>query len=428
MIRRNALDRINKFLNYFDCIALVGPRQVGKTTIAQTIVDDRGDGAIYIDLEKQIDRDKISNPDAFFSEHSKKLIVLDEIQRLPEIFQELRVQIDERRRRDGLGGKFLVLGSASMSLLRQASESLAGRISLVEMTTLKISEIISSQSKVEFQDQVFATAMSPDSQADETAKIHLDFHPIVDALWLKGGFPLSYLQSDDWMSLNWRRDFIQTYLDRDLPHFGFRVETQRLGQFWRMLASDQGGVFNAQRYAQSFGVSGHTIAKYLDILEKLLLVRRLQPYSKNTIKRLIKSPRIYIRDSGVLHALLNLRSINDLRNHSIVGKSWEGFVIETLIDAAAGRVQPYFYRTAAGAEVDLVLEFAPGQCWAIEIKLSSKPVLDRGFHNAVEDLVAERRILVYTGDERISMRNGVEAMPLISATNEIRIAVGEEPN
>ena len=298
----------------------------------------------------------------FFSEHAEKLIVLDEIQRLPEIFQELRVQIDARRW-SGAGGKFLVLGSASMHLLRQASESLAGRISLIEMTTLKVTEIVSSATGLESVEKIRRTnptsTRPSELQLDKPAENLLKFHAAADSLWLKGGFPLSYLANDDWVSLQWRHDFIQTYLDKDLPHFGFRVAPEKLGQFWRLLACDQGGLFNAQRHSKTMGVSGHSIASYLNILEKLLLVRRLQPYSINTTKRLVKSSRPYIRDSGLLHALLNICSFEDLRNHAIAGKSWEGFVIETLIDAGIGRVQPFFYRTAAGAEIDLVLEFAP---------------------------------------------------------------------
>jgi len=313
----------------------------------------------------------------------------------------LRGQIDQRRRMQETAGKFLILGSASMDLLRQSSESLAGRISYVEMAALSFREIFNNDQNRNGNEQ-----------------------RVIDGLWLKGGFPESYIRQDDNASLQWRLDFIQTYLERDIPQFGLQVATDQLARFWRMLANDQGELFNAQRFARSLGVSGHTISRYLDILEKLLLVRTLQPWSVNIGKRLVKSPRPFVRDSGILHALLNLQSMDALRSHAVSGKSWEGFVIENLIGASRGKARPYFYRTGAGAEADLVMEFAPGKCWAIEVKLSSTPTVDRGFHNAADDIAAVRRILVHKGKERFPMRGGIEAMPLLDAMNEVSAAVG----
>ena len=401
MITREALSLLQTRLAQFDSVALVGPRQIGKTTLARQIASQSDGGSRYLDLENPADRRLLDDPVAYFSVHAKELIVLDEIHRAPEIFQVLRGQIDERRRMDTKAGKFLILGSASMELMRQSSESLAGRISYVELASLSAREV--------------------SSQATQINKVTYDE---IDRLWLQGGFPPSYLRDDEAESLQWRVDFIRTYLERDLPQFGLQVATEQMDRFWRMLANDQGELFNAQRYARSLGVSAYTVARYLDLLEKLLLVRVLQPWSTNTGKRLVKSPRPFVRDSGILHALLGLGSMQALRSHAVSGKSWEGFVIENLVAAAIGRARPYFYRTAAGAEADLVLEFTPGKCWAIEIKLSSAPTLDRGFHHAVEDIGAERRLLVYKGKERFPMRGGVEAMPLVDAMNEVSAAVG----
>jgi hypothetical protein len=401
MIKREILDIVLRRLAQFDSVALVGPRQVGKTTLAREIAVEGGKKARYLDLESPSDRQLLDDPDSYFASYADQLIILDEVQRIPEIFQVLRGQIDQRRRMKGGGGKFLILGSASMDLLRQSSESLAGRISYIEMTPLTFREI---------------TSDNPNKAKTE--------QNLIDDLWLKGGFPESYMREDEEASFQWRLDFIQTYLERDVPQFGLQVATEQLARFWRMLANDQGELFNAQRFARSLGVSGHTISRYLDILEKLLLVRTLQPWSVNTGKRLVKSPRPFVRDSGILHALLGLQTNDALRSHAVSGKSWEGFVIENLISASSGKARPYFYRTGAGAEADLVLEFAPGKCWAIEVKLSSAPTVDRGFHNAADDIEAERRIIVYKGKERFPMRGGIEAMPLLEAMNEVSAEVG----
>ena len=399
MIRRDTLVTVKSRLSQADSVALIGPRQAGKTTLAREIAEEYGSAARYLDLENPLDRRQLDDPLAYFSTYHDALIVLDEIQRVPEIFSVLRGEIDERRR-SGRGGKFLLLGSASMGLLRQSSQSLAGRISYVELGPLNAREISLQQSY--------------QASADEGP---------LDQLWIQGGFPPSYLYEDQAASLQWRIDFIQTYLERDLPQFGLQVVTDQLDRFWRMLANDQGELFNAQRYARSLGISGHTTKRYLDILDKLLLVRTLPPWHANTGKRLIKSPRPFIRDSGLVHALLNLKNIDDVRSHAVSGKSWEGFVIENLIASAQGRARPYFYRTSAGAEADLVLEFAPGRCWAIEVKLNSAPTIDRGFHNAADDINAERRLLVYKGKKRFPMRGDIEAIPLVDAMNEVTQAV-----
>jgi uncharacterized protein len=412
-----------KRLSDFDCVALLGPRQVGKTTLAREIAAEFKDSACYLDLERKSDRDQLKDPDAYFEAFADRLIVLDEIQRVPEIFQVLRVHIDARRRMGGRGGKFLLLGSASMELLRQSSESLAGRISLFELTPLTVSEALGESVPASESGAFYSS--EPSTPESEIASPDTLTQSAIDSLWLRGGFPQSYLRSDDGESLQWRQDFIETYVERDVPAFGLQVATEKLDLFLRLLATKQGELFNGERFAGELGVSGNTTAKYLDLLEKLLLVRRLQPWAVNLGKRLVRSPRPYIRDSGLLHALLNLRTISELRGHPVSGKSWEGFAIEALINAARGKARPYFYRTQAGAEADLVLEFAPNRCWAIEIKRSPSATIGRGFHNAAQDLDAERSIVVHGGPEHgIMSRRGIEVMPLVAAHAQIRERAG----
>ncbi len=397
MIPREAQQIVAARLAKFDSVALLGPRQVGKTTLAREILAGHDGPCRYLDLENPRDRRLLEDPMAWFSAHPGHLIVLDEVQRTPEIFPVLRVQIDERRRMRGEGGKFLILGSASMDLLRQSRESLAGRISYVELHGLNAREVAAAAAG--------KAAASPPRTFDR--------------LWLQGGFPPAYLREDLSESLQWREDFIKTYLERDLPRFGLRIAEDHLARFWRMLANDQGELFNAARYARSLGASAPTVSRYLDISHKLLLARVLRPWHSNTGKRLVKSPRFYIRDSGIVHALLNLRSLDDVRAHGVSGKSWEGFVIENLLAAVPSGVSPWFYRSGSGAEADLVLEFSPGRCWAFEIKLSTAPKADRGFHFAAQDIKAERRILVYPGEDRFPLPGGIEAMPLLDAMGEL---------
>jgi uncharacterized protein len=390
MINRKYLDIVEQRLEKFASVALLGPRQVGKTTLARTIAVHRGESALYLDLERAQDRRQLDDPDAFLAAHTSKLIIMDEIQRAPEIFSSLRGAIDDRRRMGDKGGKFLLLGSASIDLLRQSSESLAGRITYVDL---------------------------PPLQPDEVGANGGDF----DALWLRGGFPESYLAASDDESLQWRLDFIRTYLERDVRQFGLQVGAEPLELFWRMIANDQGELFNGQRYARSLGVSGPTISRYLDIFQNLLLFRNLRPWHSNAGKRLVKSHRTYVRDAGLLHALIGLGTMPDLRGHGIVGKSWEGFVIEALIAAAGPLARAWFYRSAAGAEADLVLEFAANRIWAFEIKLSTAPTVDRGFHHACDDVAAKRRVLVHRGEAAFPMRGGIEALPLLDAIAAVRV-------
>jgi uncharacterized protein len=364
MIPRRIQPVIRDRLDHVPAVALLGPRQVGKTTLALAVSGNRE--SIYLDLESPRDRERLADASFYFSEHQDELVILDEVQRVPELFAALRGSIDQGRRRGKKSGRFLLLGSASADLLHQ-SESLAGRIAYIELTPLDVLET--------------------------PAEKHTQ-------LWVRGGFPESFLAPNGSRSLIWRNDFIRTYLERDIPQLGPRIPATTLYRFWTMLAHVQGGLFNAAQLAHGLAVDGKTVARYLDLLVDLMLVRRLQPYQANIGKRLVKSPKVYIRDSGIVHALLNIENHEALLGHPVVGASWEGFVIENLIGAAPREAVPLFYRTAAGAEIDLLLEMPKQGLWAIEIKrgLSANP--EKGFHIACEDLKPKRRFVVNSGKER----------------------------
>jgi predicted AAA+ superfamily ATPase len=378
--RRIALNLIER-LDETPAVALLGPRQVGKTTLARTIGEQRP--SLYLDLESDADRARLTEPELYLAQHEDKLVILDEIHRLPGLFQILRGLIDEGRRKGLRTGRFLLLGSASLDLLRQSGESLAGRISYLEMGPVDGSEVPAIE---------------------------------IPKLWNRGGFPDSLLAADDRRSQRWRQDFIRTYLERDVPMLGPRIPAETLRRFWTMLAHHQSGLLNAAEFARSLGVDGKTVASYLDLLVDLLLVRCLEPWHSNAGKRLVKSPRVYVRDSGLVHTLLGLTTLEDVLGHPVAGASWEGFVIETLIAAVPEGTQANFYRTAAGAEIDLLLRSPRGELWAIEVKRSLTPSLERGFHHACADLKPQRRIVVYPGAETYPLSLGVEVMPLQKAS------------
>ncbi|MBI3129026.1 MAG: ATP-binding protein [Candidatus Tectomicrobia bacterium] len=380
MIDRRIREKVKQALAYQAAVAIIGPRQVGKTTLALEIGSETG--ATYLDLEDRTDREKLSDPKLFLERYEDSLVILDEIHRVPELFQDLRGIIDRGRRKGKRTGRFLVLGSASIDLLRQSGESLAGRIAYVDMGPLDILEVPAG--------------------ADA-----------LNTLWVRGGYPDSYLAPDDERSLQIRKDFIRTYLQRDVGLFAPRLPAETLERLWTMLAHSQGSLLNASRLASGLGVSTQTVTRYIDLLADLLLVRRLPPFRANIGKRLVKSPKTYVRDSGLVHALLGIADHNALAGHPVVGASWEGFVIENLLAAAPPRTMASFYRTSAGAEIDLVLEL-PGKrgLWAIEIKrgLSASP--GKGFHNAREDLKPKRSFVVYSGEEHHPAAKGVEAIGL----------------
>ena len=387
MIPRNTIHKIEDALSRQAAVALIGPRQVGKTTLAQELAEGRP--SIYLDLESKTDRDKLTDPELFLKDYEDKLVVLDEIHRMPELFQTLRGLIDQGRRKGNRTGRFLVLGSAAIDLLRQSSESLAGRIEYIDLDPLNVLEIAN----------------------DDKA---------INRLWLRGGFPDSYLAKNDADSFRLRRGFIRTYLERDVPQFGPRIPAEILERLWTMLAHNQGTLLNASKLAGGLSVSAPTVTSYISFLVDLLLVRRLLPYHANVGKRLVKSPRTYVRDSGLLHALLGISDMNELAGHPVVGKSWEGFVIESLLSAAPERTQASFYGTAAGAEIDLVLELGGRHgLWAIEIKrgLTAKP--ERGFYNSLEDLEPKKAFVVHSGTDRYPISSGVEAISLRELAEEL---------
>jgi predicted AAA+ superfamily ATPase len=377
MIPRRALSAVQDALNRQAAVALLGPRQVGKTTLALTVAEETG--ALYLDLESREDRDKLREAALFLRAYENRLVILDEIHRVPELFQTLRGLIDQGRRHGRRYGRFLMLGSASIDLLRQSGESLAGRIAYVEMGPLDVLE----------------------AGKDEASR---------SALWLRGGFPDSFLARSDDESLFLRKDFIRTYLERDVAQFAPRMPAETLERFWTMLAHGQGGLLNASRLAAGLSVSVPTIIRYIDLLADLLLVRRLEPFHANTGKRLVKSPKVYVRDSGILHALLGIEDHNALAGHPVVGTSWEGFVIENLLAVAPARTLASFYRTSAGAEIDLVLDLPKGGRWAVEIKrgLTAKP--EKGFYIACDDLKPARRFVVYSGDTHFPTSADIEAL------------------
>jgi predicted AAA+ superfamily ATPase len=387
MIKRRLETKIRESLKRSPSVALVGPRQVGKTTLAYAI--SKSIPSVYLDLENRLDLEKVKDISAFYEGNHGKLIILDEVQRLPEVFAPLRGIIDKERRGGKKAGQFLFLGSASLDLLQQSSESLAGRIAYLELNGLDLLEFAGKNTDR------------------------------LNTLWVRGGFPESLLARSEENSFDWRTDFIRTYLERDIPQLGPRIPAETLARFWTMLAHNQGTLLNAAHMARNMEISGVTVGRYLDLMVDLLLVRRLKPWTFNIGKRLVRSPKVYVRDSGLAHALLNITSFNELLGHPVVGGSWEGFVIENIMAVAGSRTQPFFYRTAGGAEIDLVLEFSGKEKWAIEIKRSSAPSLSKGFHVACDDVEPSKTFVVYAGKDTFTMEGGIKAISLFDLMQEI---------
>ena len=363
-----ALDR----LSYYPGVVLLGPRQVGKTTLAKAIAAHYP-GSIFLDMERAADRAQLQGAEAFFAAHRNRLVVLDEVQAFPDIFEALRPEIDAQRS----AGRFLLLGSASGKLLRQSAESLAGRVSYLELQPLLANELPA------------ARALNTGEQAaSDQALLALQ------RLLLRGGFPLAYTASSDDRSMQWRQDMIQTFLQRDLPQLGVTIAATTLHRVWRMLAHNHAQIFNAAQIGQALGgVSHTTIGRYLDLFVDAMMLRRLQPLHANLGKRLVKSPKVYVRDTGLLHALLGLGSIADLQGHSIVGASWEGMVVEHIMAAAPTGSEVNFYRTAAGAEIDVVITLG-GKRLGFEAKFSSAPKPTRSFWQSGVDIGLQHTYLV----------------------------------
>lgn len=386
MIDRSLLPSLLDDLAHAPAVALLGPRQVGKTTLALAAAQASGLPFVYLDLESEQDRAKLDQGELYLRGHLDKLVILDEVHRAPGLFPTLRGLIDRGRREGRRAGLYLLLGSASFDLLKQSGETLAGRIAYRELAPLSLLEAR---------------------------------HLPVDEVWLRGGFPESLLARDDTRSLRWRLDFIRTYLERDVAQFAPRLPAETLRRFWTMLAHHQGGLLNVAQLARNLGVDPKTAASYLDLLVDLLLLRRLPAWHANIGKRLVKSPKVYVRDTGLVHALLAIPDREALLAHPVVGQSWEGLVIENLLNAAPDGVQGFFYRSSGGAEIDLLLAWPGGDLWAIEIKRSLAPKIERGFHEACADLAPARRWVIYPGDEVYPLRDGVEVMSPLAAAERI---------
>ena len=393
MYQRQSQQKLTQLLQQFPAVGLLGPRQVGKTTLAfaQKTLDPN---ALYLDLELPSAQRQLDDPEAFLMAHAHQLVIMDEVQRMPELFGILRGVIDQRRRMGQASGQFLLLGSATGVLLQQSSESLAGRVAYVELPALQASEIFTT----------------PQSAKD------------LSALWVRGGFPLSWLAKSDAASMTWREVFISTYLEKDIPALGPRIPATTLRRLWTMLAHHQGELLDQSKLAAALAISGQTVSRYIDLLCDLMLVRRLPAWHGNVGKRLVRSPKVYVRDSGLVHALLGLSNQDALLGHPVAGSSWEGFVIEQLINAAP-QAQASFYRTSNGAEVDLVLTFRNQQTWTIEIKRSSAPTVSKGFYQAATDLVAVRKLLVAPVEQTYPMKEGVEVVDVMTA---IRLVTEQE--
>ncbi len=387
MLKRWIEKRLIQALEDRPAVALVGARQVGKTTLAKSIAQYMD--SVYVDLENPIDLLKLADPLSFFEANRNKLIILDEIQRAPEIFTIIRGVIDRNRAEGRKGKQFLLLGSASIQLLRQTSESLAGRISYLELYGLNALEI-----------------------ADDSASLK--------QRWLRGGFPESCLAADDASAMEWLFDLTATYLERDIPQFAFKIPSDRLRRLWTMLAHLQGETINQMKLAGNLEIDAKTVNRYIDILTDLLLVRRLPPWYRSTKKRLIKSPRYYVRDSGLLHQLLNITSYDMLLSNPILGKSWEGLVIENIHSMLPRHIQTFFYRTATGAKIDLVVQFSADDIWAIEIKFGTAPKISKVFSRTCEEIGATSKFIVYGGSEEFQIGSGVTIIPLASLMERLQ--------
>ena len=386
MIERRIYPAILSELEHMPAVVLLGPRQAGKTTLAEQVGQERR--SVYLDLESSADRERLADPLGFLTHHEDELVIIDEVQRMPGLFETLRGVIDRGRREGRRSGRFLLLGSASNELLRQ-SESLAGRVAYLELSPFDVIEATDGDIEL-------------------------------DTLWLRGGFPDSVLAADDDRSMRWRRNFVRTYLERDIPQLGPRIPAAMLERLWTMLAHQQGGLLNVAVIARSLGVDAKTVNRYVDLLVDLLLVRRLPPWISNAGKRLVRAPKVYLRDSGIVHALLRIPSYDDLLAHPVAGGSWEGFAIENLLTVAGDwDVQASFYRARGGAEVDLVLSWRDGRHWLVEVKRARTPRLTRGFTSVWEDVQPERGFVVYPDTERYPIRADVEAIGLAELCREV---------
>lgn len=381
MIERTAFRNILNKLDRLPVVAILGCRQVGKTTLAREIAKKFNKPTIYLDLQRPSNMTMLEQAELFLQKQQGKLVILDEIHLAPNIFPVLRSLIDERRQNNEKNGQFLILGSASIELLEQSSESLAGRIAYVELDPLNIFEAKKS-----------------------------GITDYADQLWIRGGFPDSYLSESDEASMEWRENFIRTYLRRDLPELGANLPAELVYKLWRMLSLDQGCQINLSKLATNLSISATTVKNYIDILSDLFLVRQLRPWSGNSKKRLVKTPKIYVRDSGLLHSLVGIKNYDDLSGHPLYGQSWKGFVIEQILQNIPARTEATFYRTSAGAEIDLVLETPNNIVCAIEIKRTTTPVISKGFRLGCEEILPNHRFYVVPTTEQYPLDANTRAV------------------
>ncbi len=376
--RKSYLSEIREALSNFPAVGIIGPRQVGKTTIAKEIIKEY-DG-IYLDLERDSDITRLTEPEIFLERNSNKLIVLDEIKRMPEIFPLLRALIDD----DNRCARFLILGSAAPALIRESSESLAGRIKYIELQPFSLFE--TSPSKL-------------------------------DELWLKGGFPRAYISANK-ESWDWREAFFKSYIEQDLPEFGLDVDRRVLRNFFRMMALLNGQALNASNLARSLGKTSPTIHKYVNYAEQTYFIHLLEPYLPNLRKRLIKSPKLYFKDSGILHSLLNIRTMDDLMGHPELGFSWESFAIQQIL-RTSNKYQAFYYRTSNGAEIDLILAEGSKVQYAIDFKFSKSPKISRSLTEALNDVNAKNNLIIIPFGDSFPLRKNVEVISLENFLLEI---------
>ena len=385
MIQRNLEDKLIQSLKTMPVTVILGPRQVGKTTLALELAKPALTKPVhYLDLELDSDLAKLDDAEAYLRRFENQLLVIDEVQRKPALFPVIRALVDLRKRAGEKAGHFLLLGSASKDLLQQSSESLAGRIRYLELTPFSITEL------------------------HKNDPLGFNF----EKLWFRGGFPDSYLADSESESQDWRRDFISTYVEKDIPLFGPQVPATRMKRFWSMLAHYHGQQAVLTEIAKSLEVSHTTARTYMDILQDFFMVRQILPWSGNTKKRLVKTPKVYIRDSGLLHSLLNISSYDQLMGHPAVGASWEGFVMENIVNHLSPDWTASYYRSSNQAEIDLVLE-SGNEIWGVEIKKSIAPTISSGFHRACEDIGANKKYIVYSGSDRFPLRGDIEVVGLI---------------
>lgn len=382
-IERKIRTSIERSLKEYPVVGIVGSRQAGKTTLAKQIKSNLKAKTIYLDLELPSDLNKLRDAEIYLNQYSDNLVIIDEIQCQPSLFPLIRALVDKNRK----AGRFLILGSASPQLKRQAAESLAGRIIYHELTPFDLQEVDYKKMR---------------------------------RLWLRGGYPKSFLTVSDDESMIWREAFIKTYLERDIPQLGIRIPAIQLRRFWTMIAHAQGQLWNASQMANNMGISAPTVRHYLDILDDTFIVRQLQPYYANIKKRLIKSPKVYIRDSGLLHSLLGNSTLDALYGHPAVGSSWEGFVIEQIIGILPRGWQFFFYRSSSGAEIDLLLINNKKAAIAVEIKYSLSPQAAKGFWSSYRDLNCRKGFIVYPGNETYPLGKDVFALPLKNITDIIK--------